>query len=181
MTTVSELDPSLGLRHPARQWSVRLAPATRPSRRTLCGRRCKRRRGVDRRQAVPYRRHAGPRRRGRLEDLPFFDAQGAGRQVVAVQKKHLRRDADDERPRAIYRVARDPDTSGIRFDGEEALAPDASPLWFAAPASCICSVDETVVGPLQTNVVPVRSKGRGGRLLGCVPSRKCKSARASGQ
>ena len=122
------LDPSLGLRHPARQWSVRLAPPTRPPRRTLCGRRCKRGRGVDRRQAVPDHRHPGPRLRGRLEDLPFFDAQGAGRQVVAVQEKHLRRDADDQRPRAIYRVAFDPQTPKASVEAEQTQAQFASDM-----------------------------------------------------
>ena len=42
--------------------------------------------------------------------------------MFAVQKKHLRRDADDERPRAIYRVALDPERSQAPVEAQQPQA-----------------------------------------------------------
>ena len=42
--------------------------------------------------------------------------------MVAVQKKHLWGDADDERPRAIYRVSLDPQTPQAPIEAQESQA-----------------------------------------------------------
>ena len=48
--------------------------------------------------------------------------------MFAVQKKHLRRDADDQRPRAIYRVALDPQTPQASVEAQESQAQFASDM-----------------------------------------------------
>ena len=42
--------------------------------------------------------------------------------MLAVQKKHLRGDSDDQRPRAIYRVAFDPQTPQASVEAQESQA-----------------------------------------------------------